>query len=239
MTLLATGLELRASSVAAWVADVDGGPVLGTERVAGTGAAACRAALAAVVDRAGPGERAGLVVSWTTGAADLLQELTGSPLARPGAVVGELLDGWPLPATLPVVAGGDLDVVTALGAGGLASGVVTLLLGPPPRLVALTDEAPDGWSRVAAGVREAVTLGPADLDAAAGALRGAAAVVVVGDTDDGSAQALAALLGRPVHVEDRDLPAAVVGGTHLVARAVGAHTHAPVLPGRVVTTSAD
>ena len=238
-----------------------------------------------------------------------------APLVESGTVVGELAEGWTLPASLPVVAGSGDTQVAALGVGGLGDGVVTVVagsstpiqvataapvadpLGRPwvsthaapglwaaegnagypgtmsgwwadlaPSTVALTPSqvvavtAAPWWSRetwerkppaslvglgpsttaadVAGALVQAhafaVAGGIADLDRAVG--RSSSAVVVTGGAAaDGTLPALlAAVLGRDVHWDDTGAPSAVAGGCHLVARAIGAHTHVPRLPARVV-----
>ncbi|MDP3712431.1 MAG: FGGY-family carbohydrate kinase [Mycobacteriales bacterium] len=238
-----------------------------------------------------------------------------APLVEAGAFVGELVDGWALPASLPVVAGSGDTQVAALGVGGLGDGVVTVVagsstpiqvataapvtdpLGRPwvsthaapglwaaegnagypgtmsgwwadlaPSTVALTPSpvvavtAAPWWSRetwqhkppaslvglgpsttaadVAGALVQAhafaVAGGIADLDRAVG--RPSSAVVVTGGaaSDGVLPSLLAVVLGRDVHWDDTGAPSAVVGGCHLVARAIGAHTHVPSLPTRVV-----
>jgi xylulokinase len=238
-----------------------------------------------------------------------------APLVEAGTVVGELVEGWPLPATLPVVAGCGDTQVAALSAGGLGDGVVTVVAGSStPVQVATSEPVVDplerpwvsthaardrwaaegnagypgtmsGWWRDLAGAEvgtspspvTAVTAAPwwsretwerkppaslvglgaattpqdvagalvqshafavagniADLGRALG--REPSAVVVTGGAAaDGVLPALlAAVLGREVHWDDSGAPSAVLGGCHLVARAIGAHTHVPPLPSRVL-----
>ena len=52
-----------------------------------------------------------------------------SPVVEAGAVVGELGAGWGLPVSLPVVAGCGDTQLAAMGVGGLADGVVTVVAG--------------------------------------------------------------------------------------------------------------
>lgn len=56
--------------------------------------------------------------------ADLL-----APVVEAGTLVGPLVEGWPLPAGLPVVAGCGDTQLAAMGAGGLSAGVVTVVAG--------------------------------------------------------------------------------------------------------------
>jgi sugar (pentulose or hexulose) kinase len=73
-------------------------------------------------------------VARRTWAADLLAD-NGihasllAPVVEAGAVVGELREGWGLPATLPVVAGCGDTQLAAMGAGGLGDGVLTVVAG--------------------------------------------------------------------------------------------------------------
>jgi sugar (pentulose or hexulose) kinase len=52
-----------------------------------------------------------------------------APVVEAGTVVGELGDGWALPASLPVVAGCGDTQLAAMGVGGLGDGVVTVVAG--------------------------------------------------------------------------------------------------------------
>lgn len=52
-----------------------------------------------------------------------------APVVEAGTVLGELSEGWALPATLPVVSGCGDTQLAAAGAGGLAAGVVTVVAG--------------------------------------------------------------------------------------------------------------
>ena len=101
-----------------------------------------------------------------TWAADLLVECgVGvarlAPVVEAGTVVGELVDGWALPATLPVVAGCGDTQLAAMGVGGLGDGVLTVVAGsstpvqaatsmpvedPLGRPWVSTHAAPDRWA---------------------------------------------------------------------------------------------
>lgn len=78
-------------------------------------------------------------------ASDLLQdngirpELL-APVVEAGTVVGELLPGWGVPATLPVVAGCGDTQLAAMGVGGLGDGVVTVVAGSSTPVQAATSE---------------------------------------------------------------------------------------------------
>jgi len=61
-----------------------------------------------------------------------------APVVEPGTVVGELLAGWGLPETLPVVAGCGDTQLAAMGVGGLADGVVTVVAGSSTPVLAST-----------------------------------------------------------------------------------------------------
>ena len=84
-----------------------------------------------------------------------------APVVEAGTVVGELRDGWGLPASLPVVAGCGDTQLAAMGVGGLADGVVTVVAGsstpvqaataapvrdPLERPWVSTHAAPDRWA---------------------------------------------------------------------------------------------
>jgi sugar (pentulose or hexulose) kinase len=82
-------------------------------------------------------------VARRTWASDLLQdngirrELL-APVVEAGTTVGELLDGWGPPATLPVVAGCGDTQLAAMGVGGLGEGVVTVVAGSSTPVQAAT-----------------------------------------------------------------------------------------------------
>lgn len=82
-------------------------------------------------------------VARRTWAADLLQD-SGigasllAPVVEAGTVVGELTGGWGLPATLPVVAGCADTQLAAMGVGGLADGVLTVVAGSSTPVQAAT-----------------------------------------------------------------------------------------------------
>lgn len=61
-----------------------------------------------------------------------------APVVEAGTVVGELRDGWGLPATLPVVAGCGDTQLAAMGVGGLGNGVVTVVAGSSTPVQAAT-----------------------------------------------------------------------------------------------------
>lgn len=61
-----------------------------------------------------------------------------APVVEAGTQVGELADGWALPAALPVVAGCGDTQLAAMGAGGLADGVVTVVAGSSTPVMATT-----------------------------------------------------------------------------------------------------
>ena len=61
-----------------------------------------------------------------------------APVVEAGTLVGELHDGWALPATLPVVAGCGDTQLAAMGVGGLADGVVTVVAGSSTPVLAST-----------------------------------------------------------------------------------------------------
>ncbi len=107
---------------------------------------------------------------------------------------------------------------------------------PPTSLVGLRPDT------TAADVRAALVQSHAfavrgnieDLERVLGAPAGAV-VIAGGAAADGVLPALlAAVLGRDAHWQSAGGQAAVVGGSHLVARAVGAHTHRPGLPETVL-----
>ncbi len=84
-------------------------------------------------------------VARRTWARDLLQDngISGAllaPVVEAGTVVGELGDGWGLPATLPVVAGCGDTQLAAMGVGGLGDGVVTVVAGSSTPVQAATTE---------------------------------------------------------------------------------------------------
>ena len=61
-----------------------------------------------------------------------------APTVEAGTVVGELGQGWGLPATLPVVAGCGDTQLAAMGVGGLADGVLTVVAGSSTPVQAAT-----------------------------------------------------------------------------------------------------
>ena len=61
-----------------------------------------------------------------------------APVVEAGTVVGELGGGWGLPACLPVVAGCGDTQLAAMGVGGLADGVVTVVAGSSTPVQAAT-----------------------------------------------------------------------------------------------------
>ena len=61
-----------------------------------------------------------------------------APAVEAGTVVGELHDGWGPPATLPVVAGCGDTQLAAMGVGGLADGVLTVVAGSSTPVQAAT-----------------------------------------------------------------------------------------------------
>jgi len=63
-----------------------------------------------------------------------------APLVEAGTLVGELREGWALPATLPVVAGCGDTQLAAMGVGGLADGVITVVAGSSTPVLASTSE---------------------------------------------------------------------------------------------------
>lgn len=84
-------------------------------------------------------------VARRTWAADLLQDngigpLLLAPVVEAGTVVGELGEGWGLPATLPVVAGCGDTQLAAMGVGGLGDGVVTVVAGSSTPVQAATSQ---------------------------------------------------------------------------------------------------
>lgn len=182
-----------------------------------------------------------------------------APVVEAGTVVGELGDGWALPATLPVVAGcGDIQLA-AMGAGGMGDGVVTVVAGsstpvqaataspvhdPLGRAWVSTHAARDRWAAEGEGEVNAGcpgTLSHAfavrgnveDLERALGR-RAEAIVVCAGAAAGGQLpRLLAKVLGRDVH-HASGTNAVAAAGTVLVARAVGAHAHVPTLPPTVL-----
>ena len=68
---------------------------------------------------------------------DIRSELL-APVVEAGTVIGELQGGWGLPATLPVVAGCGDTQLAAMGVGGLADGVVTVVAGSSTPVQAAT-----------------------------------------------------------------------------------------------------
>ena len=61
-----------------------------------------------------------------------------APLVEAGTVVGELAEGWALPAQLPVVSGCGDTQLAAVAAGGLRDGVVTVVAGSSTPIQAAT-----------------------------------------------------------------------------------------------------
>jgi xylulokinase len=61
-----------------------------------------------------------------------------APVVEAGTVVGELLPGWGLPETLPVVAGCGDTQLAAMGVGGLGDGVLTVVAGSSTPVQAAT-----------------------------------------------------------------------------------------------------
>jgi xylulokinase len=61
-----------------------------------------------------------------------------APVVEAGTVVGGLTAGWPLPATLPVVAGCGDTQLAAMGVGGLGDGVITVVAGSSTPVQAAT-----------------------------------------------------------------------------------------------------
>ncbi len=246
-----------------------------------------------------------------TWAVDLLEECgigldRLAPVVSAGTQVGELVDGWPLPATLPVVAGCGDTQLAAVSVGGLGDGVLTVVAGSSTPVQAATSQpvsdplgrpwvsthaaaelwAVEGnagypgsfsgwWSTVCdapavddPGGVVAVTATPywsrqtwehkppwslvglspgttpgqvrrALLEAHAFAVAGgvedlervlgpSSALVVAGGGGPELAPLLAQVLGRHISMAGDGGPAR--GGAHLVALAVGAHTHVPQLP---------
>ena len=249
-----------------------------------------------------------------------------APVVQAGTLVGELLPGWPLPAGLPVVAGCGDTQLAAMGMGGLADGVVTVVAGSSTPVQVATSQpladplqrpwvsthataelwAAEGnagypgtfsgwWSALAGedgdgGVAEprdapvhrtpgllALTAAPywspqtwlhrppvsllglqpdttraqvhtALLDAHAYGVRGniedleralgrpASAIVICGGAanDARLTDRIAEVLGRAVHRGPNPDGAVMDAGRHLVATAVGAHSHLPTLPSEVV-----
>ncbi|MBW3574484.1 MAG: FGGY-family carbohydrate kinase [Actinobacteria bacterium] len=84
--------------------------------------------------------------AWATDLLDALGLRTEklAPLVEAGAVVGRLTDGEVgLPLGLPVVAGGGDTQLAAMGAGGLADGVITVVAGSSTPVQAATLAPPD------------------------------------------------------------------------------------------------
>ena len=86
-------------------------------------------------------------------AVELLEE-TGvgtsrlAPWVEAGTLVGELGEGWGLPATLPVIAGSGDTQLAAMSAGGLGDGVITVVAGSStPVQVATTEPVEDPLGR--------------------------------------------------------------------------------------------
>lgn len=84
-------------------------------------------------------------VARRTWATDLLEECGVAsdrlaPVVEAGSLVGPLLPGWPLPAGLPVVAGCGDTQLAAMGAGGLAPGVVTVVAGSSTPVAVAADD---------------------------------------------------------------------------------------------------
>lgn len=215
--LLVAGLDVAPAGMRAWVSDATGRVEVLQERPAPTGDAearddACRELLAAVTEGRPALDWLGLSVS--------------GPAPDLASRIGELEDGWGLPAQLPVVRSEPEQLLVA-GAGGLVPDVVTVVLG---------ERRASAW-RAGTARRD---LAPDDVAAAVAALaEGSCAVVLVSRSDTGAplpaarvrevAAGLTEQLGCPVHL-DLERDALVVGAAYVVARAVGAHAHRPVLP---------
>jgi sugar (pentulose or hexulose) kinase len=138
-----------------------------------------------------------------------------APVAESGTVIGELAGGWALPATLPVVTGCEVLAACALGSGGWADGVLTVVpgglgtaaLAEPvvlPGLVTAAHASPDRWAVEGPVHALQQQLGPYAVVVSCG-VAGVRRITV--------AEAVAR------------------AGTWLVQRAVGAHGHPPGLPG--------
>jgi hypothetical protein len=235
------GVLLLANGEArAWVGDPDEpGRFLADERrlvaprsgAAAPREAACREALSAAVEAAG---RPGVDYLALTVSAEphvlvpLTEAMTGTRTpGRAGAQVGELVDGWPLPATLPVVIGPAPAELAALGAGAALDGVTAVVV--------------DGDRAVlVSGASRQSSLAAGDLTGLLAELRTSvapSAIVVCGDglaDRPGLPADLARALGREVHSAG-DAPVAAAAGVVLGARAVGAHAHLPGLPQRVAS----
>lgn len=125
-----------------------------------------------------------------------------APVVETGTVVGELLPGWGLPASLPVVAGAVRDQLLVVAAGGLRDGLLTELDDARVLTVASPVPVPGGWVL------------------AAHAAPGLWALTGPVDAEPGLPVTAVVRAGRPVEV-------AVAA---LVARAVGAHVHLPHAP---------
>ena len=201
----------------AWVSDATGRVEAMQERPAPTGDAearddACRELLAAVTEGRPALDWLGLSVSGP--APDLSSRL------------GELEDGWGLPAQLPVLRS-EPERLLVVGAGGLAEDVVTVVLG---------ERRSSAWCGGTARRDLTIEALPAAVEELTAE---GCAVVVVSRADSGAslpvaqirdvADWLAATLGRPVLL-DPGRDALVVGAAYVVARAVGAHAHRPGLP---------
>lgn len=215
--LLVAGLDVAPAGMRVWVSDVTGHVEALEERPAPTGDAearddACRELLGAVTEGRPALDWLGLSVSGPT-----------PDLASP---LGELQLGWGLPADLPVVRSVP-ERLLVVGAGGLTDEVVTVVLG---------ERRSSAW-RAGAARRD---LAPEAVAAAVQDLGGdVCAVTIASRADTGAplpwarveeaAVALAAGLGRPVHL-DPGRDALVVGAAYVVARVVGAHAHRPALP---------
>lgn len=100
---------------------------------------------------------------WATGLLDELDIGPGrlAPVVEAGTLVGHLQEGWPLRVGLPVVSGCADTQLAAMGAGGLADGVLTVVAGSstpvqaatrvpfgaaPSRPWVSTHAAPDLWA---------------------------------------------------------------------------------------------
>lgn len=218
--LLVAGLDVAPAGMRAWVSDATGRLEELQSRPAPTGDAearddACRELLAVVTAERPPLDWLGLSVS--------------GPAPDLASAGGELDPDWALPAQLPVVRS-DPERLLVLGAGGQRPDVVTVVLGERRASV---------WRGGAA--RRDLPADDARILAAAVEDRGDAIrpVTLTGRAENGdplppallvaAADALAAALGRPVHL-DPERDAVVLGAAYVVARAVGAHAHLPGLP---------
>ena len=218
--LLVAGLDVAPAGMRAWVSDAAGRLEGTLTRPAPTGDAearddACRQLLADVVEDRVPLDWLGLSVS--------------GPAPDLATSAGELGVGWALPPQLPVVRS-EVEQLLVLGAGGLDAGVVTVVLGARRASV---------WCGGSA--RRDLPADDVRVLAAAVADRGepGCPVALTGRSDRGeplppsvlvaTADALAAELGRPVHL-DLDRDPLVIAAAYVVARSVGAHAHRPALP---------